>query len=305
MKLTGTTALADKENNLPQKIENQNGSAKPAIKADKNSMATSKNLKPDVSTSKTTKPDVEIKTEDAKKTGNNYSESVQTSNSADESAFVQSRVETIPFLDEASSAPPTISDIGLHKAPPTLQVGILGTPPTRLPTLSLPGRTWMGLGEVGLLPTPGSLQNINFNKNEIDKAETNTVTRKDEGRNNFDASPIDMEMSSPEGDIIDQMNEEFWKQQQQNRVRKTENEESKSRDVLAEFMGNEQSLVEEPYEPGSGPVIGEESEEDLNSITDPKERRKREKQQQKEKTKVQVRLLAGLLSTAVADRQLL
>ena len=287
-------------------MENQNGSSKPAVKTDKNSMSTSKNLKPDVLASKTTKPDVEIKTDDAKKTGNNYSESVQTSNSADKSAFVQSKVETIPFLDEASSAPLTISDVGLHKAPPTSQVGILGTPPTGLlPTLSLPGRTWMGLGEVGLLPTPGSLQNINFNKNEIDKAKTNTVTRKDEGRNNFDTSPIDMEMSSPEGDIIDQMNEEFWKQQQQNRVRKTENEEGKSRDVLAEFMGNEQSLVEEPYEPGSGPVIGEESDEDLNSITDPKERRKREKQQEKEKTKVQVRLLAGLLSTDVAGSQLL
>ena len=314
--MTGITALADKENNLAKKIENQNESSTPAIKADENRMSSlnnsksdilaskttksdvlaSKTTKSDVLASKTTKSDVEVKTDDGKKTENN-SESVQTSNSADESAFVQSKMETIPFLDEASSAPPPVSGIERRKAPPTSQVGILGPPPAALlPTPSLLGRTWMGLGEVGLLPTPGSLQNVNFNKNEIVKAKTNTVapslTRKDEqGSYNFDASPMDMEMSSPEGDIIDQMNEEFWKQQQQpGRARKTENEGSKSRDVLAEFMVNEQSLVEEPYEPGSGPVIGEESEEDLNSITDPKERRKREKQHQREKTKVQVRL---------------
>lgn len=100
---------------------------------------------------------------------------------------------------------------------------------------------------------------------------------------------MDMEMSSPEGDIIDRMNEEFWRQQQQQPVgmNQAEVEGRQSRDdFTVESEGNEQCSFEEPYEPESGLIIGEEYE-DLNNIADPKERRKKEKQQQKEKTKVQ------------------
>ena len=56
---------------------------------------------------------------------------------------------------------------------------------------------------------------------------------------------------------------------------------------ISSDLSCEQCSFEEPYEPESGLIIGEEYE-DLNNIADPKERRKKEKQQQKEKTKVQV-----------------
>lgn len=278
---------------MPQK---QDGSPKlqatPAHKGDEKSISSSEDSKSNILASKTAKTDIGDKTD-------SNADLAQTSLESNRSAFAQSKAETIPFLDEAHPVPPLVSDAGLHNAPPTTQLGILGPPTTGtgLRTPPLHGRTWMGLGEVDPLSAQSSLQNLNSSKKEIAKAKKENleqfVNRQDEGRNNLNASPMDMEMSSPEGDIIDQMNEEFWKQQQnQSGVNKTETEEGKSKEFFVESVPNEQSPGEEPYEPESGLIIGEEFEEDLTSITDPKERRKREKQQQKEKTKVQVRLQA-------------
>ena len=265
-------------NIVPQKMENQDvssslqpGSAtsKSAIKVDEQSISDSKDPKLDLSA----KMDIKDKTDHVEKIHSDTN-SEQCSKNSDKSAFMQSKLETIPFLDEA----------------PTSQLGHLSSPPASTglrPMPTLQGQTWRNLSEVGLLP--GAVQKLNSNKNELEREKKDNtesfLARNNGGRNNFNASPLDMEMSSPEGDIIDRMNEEFWKQQQQHQsdVNKTES------------VTNEQTSFEEPYEPESGLIIGEEYEEDLNNITDPKERRRREKQQQKEKTKVQVRLLAGVL----------
>ena len=253
------------------------------------------------------------KTDHVKKTSDSAA-SAQMLEESDKSTFLSSKHETIPFLDEAPPAPPLIS--GDHELPNTTatsQLGLLGSPPTQmglLPTPTFDGQPWTGLRNLagvvsgnipkssqGLLPTPGTLQKLYSGEKNIDKVKKGKfepfVTRKEEGRNNFNlvVSPIDMEMSSPEGDIIDRLNEEFWKQQQQQNqssVKKTKQEKPKEK--VVEPVINKQSLFEEPYEPESGLIITEEYDEDLNSITDPKERRRRQKEQQKEKTKVQVRL---------------
>lgn len=291
-KLKGVTALADKENKLLQTLQDQNGSSnlqsKSTINSDEQSLSTLSDSK---SGSKASKSDIKDDDDHIKKTGNNVNSSPIT-NTHDKSTFVQSKPETIPFLDENPYVPPPVDGVGTQNSDPVSQLGTLGPPP------ALHDRMWLGLGQVGLLPAPGSQQNVNSGKNDIKKSKLDSrdqsVTRKDDGRNVFDGSPVDMEMSSPEGDIIDQMNEEFWKQQQKSSLSATESEDSKSREEAANPVVHGQSSVEEPYEPESGLLIGEESEEDLTKITDPKERRKREKQQEKEKTKVQVLFQAAL-----------
>lgn len=110
-----------------------------------------------------------------------------------------------------------------------------------------------------------------------------------------------MEMSSPEGDIIDRLNEEFWKQQQQNQSSVKKTKQEKPKEMFVEPVINKQSLFEEPYEPESGLIITEDYDEDLTNITDPKERRRRQKEQQKEKTKVQVRLIKQLILNLFFD----
>ena len=239
---------------------------------------------------------------------NDIAAAVQAPDESDKSTrFLPSKLETIPFLDEAPSAPPPVSGDREHpNVPASSQLGLLGPAPDQtglLPTPTFHGRPWAGLrnetsviaprGSQGLLPTPRTLQKLYSGEKDIDKMKRGKyeplVTRKDEGRNYFNSSPVDMELSSPEGDIIDRLNEEFWKQQQQyqSSVKKIKQDEPKQ--VFVESMITEQSSFEEPYEPESGLIINDEFEEDLNSITDPKERRRREKEQQKEKTKVQVK----------------
>ena len=228
------------------------------------------------------------------------------------STFLSSKLESIPFLDEAPPPPPPISgDCEPPNTTAASQLGLLGSPPTQmglLPTPTFDGQPWKGLinlagvksGDIpksyqGLLPTPGTFPKLYSGEKDVDKVKKGKFesfgTRKEEGKNNFNLvlSPMDMEMSSPEGDIIDRLNEEFWKQQKQNQssVKKTKQEKPKETFVERAVI-NKQSLFEEPYEPESGLIITEEFEEDLNNITDPKERRRRQKEQQKEKTKVQV-----------------
>ena len=250
------------------------------------------------------------KTDHGKMT-NDIAASAQMLEESDKSTFLSSKMETIPFLDEVPPAPPPIS--GDYEQPNTTaasQLGLLGSPLTQtglLPTPTFDDQAWKSLinlagvtsGNIpksspGLLPTPGTLPKLYSGEKDVDKVKKGKfepfVTRKEERKNdfNFIVSPMDMEMSSPEGDIIDRLNEEFWKQQQQNQssVKKTKQEKPKETFVEKAVI-NKQSLSEEPYEPESGLIITE-FEEELNSITDPKERRRREKEQQKEKTKVQV-----------------
>ena len=317
-----------KENDLPQEMETQQSGfsdmqSKPSESAvhDKvyqKSISKTEDSKDNISTfllEKTTTVTVDTnKTDNVKKTDDSAA-SAQTLEESDKSTFLSSKLETIPFLDEAPPAPPSVS--GDRERPNTTaasQLGLLGSPPTQmglLPTPTFDGRPWSaGLRNLaaftsgviskssqGLLPTPGTLQklysgekDIHFDKVKKGKFEP-FVTRKEEVKSNFNliVSPMDMEMSSPEGDIIDRLNEEFWKQQQQNQgsVKKTKQEKPKEK--FEEPVINKQSLFEEPYEPESGLIITEEFEEELNNITDPKERRRRQKEQQKEKTKVQVR----------------
>ena len=100
---------------------------------------------------------------------------------------------------------------------------------------------------------------------------------------------MDMEMSSPEGDIIDKLNEEFWRQQEQQNQDNAKNMDHEGIELVSvDSIKNDQYSVDEPYEPETGVLISDEFQEDLDSITDPNERKKLEKKQQKEKTKVQV-----------------
>lgn len=259
---------------------------------------------------KTTSVDTN-KTDHGKMTNDSVA-SAQMLEESGKSTFLPSKLETIPFLDEAPPAPPPISrDCEDPNTTAASQLSILGSSPTQmglLPTPTFDGQAWKGLinlasvtsGNIlkssqGLLPTPGTLPKLYSGEKDVGKVKKGKcepfVTRKEEGRKNFNlvVSPLDMEMSSPEGDIIDRLNEEFWKQQQQNQssVKKTKQEKPKET-FVEQAVINKQSLFEEPYEPESGLIITEEFEEDLNSITDPKERRRRQKEQQKEKTKVQV-----------------
>ena len=254
------------KNNVPQKEENQDGSsriqqassdtAKSAIKANGQNISASK-------TAELAKTVFEDKPDQLEKR-NSDNESLQASINTNKSAFRQSKLEVIPFLDEAPSTQPPVGSSTVH--PAKSQVDIKGSSPLA------------GTGK---------------KQNELQKAKDiiqSSITRINKAPNNVNVSPMDMEMSSPEGDIIDRMNEEFWRQQQQQPVgmNQAEVEGRQSRDdFTVESEGNEQCSFEEPYEPESGLIIGEEYE-DLNNIADPKERRKKEKQQQKEKTKVQV-----------------
>ena len=233
----------------------------------------------------------------------------QTLEECEKSAFLPSKVETIPFLGDIPPAPPPENrDLQRPIIPAPSQLGLLGPPPVGmglLPTPLFHGQSWAGLktemrgiglniprGSQGLLPTPGTLPKLSAKEDDIGKIKKEPfIASTGDGKFNFNSSPMDMEMSSPEGDIIDRLNEEFWKQQQQQQenpdsVKKTVREEP--RELFVESAVHKQSSSEEPYEPETGVLIPEEFEEDLNSITDPKERKKKEKEQQKEKTKVQV-----------------
>ena len=294
-----------KEGDVPQELEIQ--------QSDFSDMQSKPMDKDNISTfllEKTTTVTVDTNKTDHVKKINDSSASAQMLEESDKSTFLPSKLETIPFLDEVPPAPPPISgDPELPNTTAASQLGLLGFPPTQmglLPTPTFNGQPWTGLRNLtsvisgnipkssqGLLPTPGTLQKLY--SGEKDQVKTSKfepfVTRKEEGRNNFKlvVSPIDMEMSSPEGDIIDRLNEEFWKQQQQNQSTVKKTKQEKPKEKFVEPAINKQSLFEEPYEPESGLIITEEYDEDLNSITDPKERRRRQKEQQKEKTKVQVR----------------
>lgn len=255
-----------REKNVPQKEENQDGSpriqqassdtAESAIKANGQNISASK-------TAEAAKTVFEDKPDQLEKR-NSDNESLQASTNTNKSAFMQSKLEVIPFLDEAPSTQPPVGSSTVH--PAKSQVDIKGSSP---------------------LAGTGKKQNELQTAKDIIQS---SITRINKAPNNVNVSPMDMEMSSPEGDIIDRMNEEFWRQQQKQPVgmNQAEVEGRQSREgFTVESEGNEQCSFEEPYEPESGLIIGEEYE-DLNNIADPKERRKKEKQQEKEKTKVQV-----------------
>lgn len=308
-----------KESNVPQEMKAQQSGlsgmqSKPmdSVVKDKEDISKPEDSKDNNSVhvlEKSTSVDTN-KTDHGKMT-NDSAASVQMLEESDKSTFLSSKLESIPFLDEAPPPPPPISgDCEPPNTTAASQLGLLGSPPTQmglLPTPTFDGQPWKGLinlagvksGDIpksyqGLLPTPGTFPKLYSGEKDVDKVKKGKFesfgTRKEEGKNNFNLvlSPMDMEMSSPEGDIIDRLNEEFWKQQKQNQssVKKTKQEKPKETFVERAVI-NKQSLFEEPYEPESGLIITEEFEEDLNNITDPKERRRRQKEQQKEKTKVQ------------------
>lgn len=313
-----------KKNDMPQEIKIQQSGlsdvqSKPvdSVVKDKQNISKPEDSKDSISTfllEKTTTVTANAdKTDHIKKTSDSAA-SAQTLEESDKSMFLSSKLETIPFLDEVPPAPPPVSgDLKLPNTPAASQLGLLGSPPTQiglLPTPTFNGQPWTSLRNLpgvtsgniskssqGLLPTPGTLKKLYSGEKDIDKVKKGKfepiVTTTEEGRNNFSlvVSPMDMEMSSPEGDIIDKLNEEFWKQQQQNQssVKKMKQEEPKEK-FVEPVINIKQSSFEEPYEPESGLIITEEYDEDLNNITDPKERRRRQKEQQREKTKVQVRL---------------
>lgn len=324
--LNGNKDIVYKENDVPQEMKTQQSGfsdvqSKPvdSVVKEKQSISKTEDSKDNISVfllEKTTTVDAN-KTDHIKKTNDNVA-SAQTLEESDKSAFLSSKLETIPFLDEAPPVPPPVSGDREHpNTPAPSQLGLLGSPPTQmglLPTPTFDGQPWAGLRNVagvtsghvpksslGLLPTPGTVQKLYSGEKDIEKVKKGKfepfLTRKEEGRNNFnlDVSPMDMEMSSPEGDIIDRLNEEFWKQQQQNKSSVKKTKQEKPKEMFVEPVINKQSSFEEPYEPESGLIITEEFEEDLNSITDPKERRRRQKEQQKEKTKVQV-ILSDLIN---------
>ena len=257
------------KNNVPQKEENQDGSSRIQQASSDTAESVIKTNGQSISASKTVeaaKTVFEDKPDQLKKRISD-NESSQASTNTNKSAFMQSKLEAIPFLDEAPPTQPPVGSSTVH--PAKSQVDIKGSSP---------------------LAGTGKKQNELQTAKDIIES---SITRINKATNNVDVSPMDMEMSSPEGDIIDRMNEEFWRQQQQQQppvgMNQTEVEGRQSREgFTVESGGNEQCSFEEPYEPESGLIIVEEFE-DLNNIADPKERRKKEKQQQKEKTKVQVR----------------
>lgn len=295
-KMAGIVSLADKETNVPQKLDNENGSSnsksEPVLIPDEQCMSMSKDVKADVSTSKDAKYGDEDFTKHTKK-AENKAEPVQTSNPDDKSAFVQTKPESIPFLDETPYIPPTLQGGGVENTSTKSLLGISGSPSVGkglVLTSAIHNNPNMGSGGDDHLPYPGSCHVINVDKTEMHKTRNDgfgqPVPKKDNGRNSFSASPLDMEMSSPGGDVIDQMNEEFWKQQQHS-ASETEFAEIQSRQAVVDSVVHEQSSIDEPYEPESGLLVEDEFEEDLKFITDPKERKKRQKQQEKDKTKVQ------------------
>ena len=209
----------------------------------------------------------------------------QSAEESGKSAFMPSKFESIPFLGD--TPPGAISENR------ELQLPIIPAPGGRglLPIPSFPAHPWMQLnsivhgvglnkpkGSQSLLLKPGTLPNIPAKDGNIDKI-----------RKNLSSSPMDMEMSSPEGDIIDKLNEEFWRQQEQQNQDNAKNMDHEGIELVSvDSIKNDQYSVDEPYEPETGVLISDEFQEDLDSITDPNERKKLEKKQQKEKTKVQV-----------------
>lgn len=295
--------------------DTQSSAVDSVVKDDKQQVSSTQDSKTEISVLTTKNTDtVKTDNDNVKKTINNAA-SAQMLDESDKSSFLPSKLETIPFLDEAPPAPPPVRRDHEHPHDPAAsQLGLLGPPPAQgglLPTPVFHGQPWAGLQNQtgllgskvskGLLPTPGTLQKLFSNERDIDKAKKGHpqlgVSRKEEARNNFNSSPMDMEMSSPEGDIIDKLNEEFWKQQQQNNESsKGQRMQEEPRQVFVDSAITGQSSIEDPYEPESGFIINDEYEEDLNSITDPKERKRRKKEQQKEKTKVQVGFTGRILS---------
>ena len=250
------------------------------MKSQPETVAILKHEKTDKSVIKASKSDSADNSGYTKKSENNGKPS-QASNPGNKLAFKQTKAESIPFLDEASFIPPPVQEVEntstkSHLGPPLTGKG-QGTP-------TVYDSSKMSTGGNDSLPV------VSVNKSEFDKGQTGfsnqSVERKDKEDSNFTMSPSDMEMSSPEGDIIDQMNEEFWKQQHLN----TNKTGGQSKQVAADaiIQEQEQSFSDELYEPESGLLVEEEIE-DLKNITDPKERKKRLKQKEKEKTKVQVR----------------
>lgn len=230
---------------------------------------------------KASKSDSEDNSGYAKRSENDAKPS-QASDSGDK----LTKAESIPFLDEASFIPPPVQEV--ENTSTKSHLSILDPPFTGkgqgTPVAHNSSKTSTGGND--------SLSIVSVNKSEFDKGQTGisnqSVETKDKGEdsNYFTLSPLDMEMSSPEGDIIDQMNEEFWKEQQLN----TNKTGGQSKQVTADaiIQEQEQSFSDDPYEPESSLLV-EEEPEDLKNITDPKERKKRLKQKEKERTKVQVR----------------
>ena len=270
------------------------------------------------------------------------------------SVFAVSKVETIPFLDELPSAPPTSeasgpSRVGPLPTPPychswrdpvgesvsqahplgqldqepsgqPLKLGLAGhfsshesrfSSSAGLPvdvgqTVQAPQGPHLALlstlGKIGLLHNVPQLGDVNSaqaklareqlancSDNEINPGRkdkcTLAVPVQEEWNKIVKSSPIDMEMSSPEGDIIDRLNEEFWKQQHEDSGRQLD--ELEMRNAFVEHATIEPLPADEPYEPEVGLLI-DDLEEDINDIMDPKERKKRQREKQHEKTKVQV-----------------
>lgn len=210
----------------------------------------------------------------------------QASGSGDKLAFMQTKAESIPFLDEASFIPPPVKEV--ENTSTKSPLSILDPP------LKGKGQAPPMVHDSSKTSFRGNdpLPIVSVNKSEFDKGQAGVSNQsvemkgKGEESNYFTMSLSDMEMSSPEGDIIDQMNEEFWKQQQLN-TNKTGGQ-SKQDEADAIIQEQEQSFSDDPYEPESRLLVEEETE-DLENITDPKERKKRLKQKEKERTKVQVR----------------
>ena len=212
----------------------------------------------------------------------------EASGSGDKLAFTQTKAESIPFLDEASFIPPPVKEVESTSTKSPLSIldppltGKSQAPPMVHDSSKMRSRA------------NDSLPIVSVNKSEFDKGQAGvsnqSVEMKDKGEesNYFTMSPLDMEMSSPEGDIIDQMNEEFWKQQQLNTNKTGGQSKQDEADVIIQEQEQEQSFSDDPYEPETRLLVEEETE-DLENITDPKERKKRLKQKEKERTKVQVR----------------
>lgn len=277
-KLSGIVPLADKESKLPQNV---NGSSN--LKSQPETVAILKHEKTDKSMIKASKSNSEDNRGYTKKSEND-AKLPQASGSGDKLAFTQTKAESIPFLDEASFITPPVKEV--ENTSTKSPLSILDPP------LTGKGRAPPMVHDSSKTSSRGndSLPIVSVNKSEFDKGQAGvsnqSVEMKDRGEesNYFAMSPLDMEMSSPEGDIIDQMNEEFWKQQQLN-TNKTGGQ-SKQDEADAIIQEQEQSFSDDPYEPESRLLVEEEME-DLENITDPKERKKRLKQKEKERTKVQ------------------
>ena len=177
----------------------------------------------------------------------------------------------------------------------------------------------MGLGTA---PAPQkqieSSENTNDGKpkHQTTKGQEENLTRNAEtdGMDSV-ATPVDMEMSSPEGDIIDKLNEEFWESQQKERQEIT-NVDKNTADVDADaeedsLLDDRQLGVPYPHSPASPasppsqafPVSppyspgGEEVNLDIPEVLEMKQER-REKKDKSKKKKRKAKLSAKSLVSA-------